>query len=75
MPDFDVSIEDRIGKSSRSAYEDWVDKRVILREGEVVECFLIREDGAVTIWTTNNVWYIHQQGSIEKLLYLPRNPP
>jgi hypothetical protein len=50
----------------------------ILTGEDVFECMEIEDDGYVMIWTRDKVWFLAREGNggrIEKLRYVPRNPP
>lgn len=81
----DVSTAYRIGNdgryatdySPRSSRGAVVDCSMVLA-GDVFECMEVDEGGRVTIWTRDKVWFLTREGSggcIEKLRYVPRNPP
>jgi len=39
------------------------------------EAMSIGDFGSVTVWTKRRVWCIRREGSMEKLVFLPRHPP
>jgi hypothetical protein len=43
--------------------------------GDKFEVMEITDLGGITIWTTTKVWCIRTEQRLEKLVYLPRNPP
>ena len=50
----------------------------ILGPGDVFECMKVGDFGEVMIWTRDRVWFLAREGyggQIEKLRYVPRNPP
>lgn len=58
--------------------EDVVLRSVKLADGRVVDdVFEAMEiaDGSVTIWTKYRVWVIRSDAFMERLIFLPRNPP
>jgi len=61
---FNLQLSDR--RATRDIFES---------EGERFEAMKVSEDGNVTIWTTHKVWCIIKHGNLDKLIFLPRNPP
>ena len=60
---FNLQLSDR--RATRDIFES---------EGEKFEAMDISQDGYITVWTTRKVWGITKHGTLEKLIYLPRNP-
>ena len=51
---------------------------MILGEDDAFECMEVDDGGYVRIWTRDKVWFLVREGingKIEKLRYVPRNPP
>ncbi len=58
--------------------EDVVLRPVKLADGRVVDDVLEAMEivnGGVTIWTKYRVWVIRSDAFMERLIFLPRNPP
>ena len=51
-----------------------VTSNIILFDDDKFEAMEINTGGGVVIWTQKRVWCLQNQGTREKLIYLPRHP-
>jgi hypothetical protein len=52
-----------------------VGRELLEQFGDRFEAMEIADGGGVVVWTTTKVWCIRWEPGLEKLIYLPRNPP
>ena len=52
-----------------------IDQTYVTQFGDAFESMEIDDYGSVMIWTRDNVWCIRRDRGMEKLIFLPRNPP
>jgi hypothetical protein len=67
-------------KTPKDRFDLQREKRAVRRElveqyGDRFEAMEVSALGDVVVWTTSKVWCVRKEIGIEKLMWLPRNPP